>query len=219
MIAVPGDARLASGLWRAGREVGKRRARPFDAPPGASAPRCRTPSAWKGERSRRSSFHLRLLGGNRPGAVLSSGIRSRASRRLSNIRQYGFDKLNSNFINCNLLTRYCLAPSPRLGHRRPNSKLLCAAADYSGSRTRGEPSAQKSVSSVAGQKPRGPGSRTGRGAWRVQWPACVHHVLGMSPRLTGLRPCSGRRQWTQSAQWQPIEKRAAAIPSAQPSVR
>ncbi len=80
-------------------------------------------------------------------------------------------------------------------------------------RSRTTPSAQKSVSCVARQKARGPGSEVGRGAWRAQIPACAHHDMGMSPRLTGFSPPSGWRQKTQSAHRDPIDSEAAATPS------
>ena len=80
-------------------------------------------------------------------------------------------------------------------------------------RSRTTPSAQKSVSCVARQKARGPGSEVGRGAWRAQIPACAHHDMGMSPRLTGFSPPSGWRQKTQSAHRDPIDSGPAATPS------
>jgi hypothetical protein len=90
--------------------------------------------------------------------------------------------------------------------------MLRASGD-AGSCSRATPSAQKSVSCVARQKARGPGSESGRGAWRAQIPACVHQTFGMSPRLTGFSPPSGCRQKTQSAQRDPIDSGAAATPS------
>ena len=91
--------------------------------------------------------------------------------------------------------------------------LPMCVATWPGSCSRATPSAQKSVSCVARQKARGPGSELGRGAWRAQIPACVHQTFGMSPRLTGFSPPSGCRQKTQSAQCDPIDSGAAVTPS------
>ena len=59
--------------------------------------------------------------------------------------------------------------------------LKLQAAGESWVESRGRPRPQKSVSSVARQKARGPGSLTGCGALRVQSPARAHHAIGISP--------------------------------------
>jgi hypothetical protein len=103
----------------------------------------------------------------------------------------------------------------RLERRHPSRALAGNRSCRCASRycSRATPSAQKSVSCVARQKARGPGSESGRGAWRAQIPACVHQTFGMSPRLTGFSPPSGCRQKTQSAQRDPIDSGAAVTPS------
>ena len=70
------------------------------------------------------------------------------------------------------------------------------------------------------------GPRTGFGDWAAargerRTPASVHRAIGMSPRLMGFNPPSGRRQKTQSAQSRPDRKRSGgdAFAAPLPAVR
>ena len=87
----------------------------------------------------------------------------------------------------------CASSSDPLAVRKKRANFPYSGAGCSLPR-RGRPSAQKSVPSVARQNDRAPGSGTGRGAWRAHSPARSHQAIGMSRRLTGWSPLSGRRQ-------------------------